>query len=137
MAETVAFELVSPEKLLVAEDAALVVVPGAEGNIGVLPRHVPLISTLRPGVIEVQKVRGTAEHSVFVAGGFLEVTGERCTVLAEAAVPVSQIDPAQVDQDLSDFAEDLADAKTDHERRAAEKALEVARAKKMALRASH
>lgn len=137
MAESIAFELVSPEKLLVAEDAAMVVVPGADGNIGVLPRHVPLISTLRPGLIEVQKVRGTVEHTVFVAGGFIEVTGERCTVLAEDATPVAMLDPATVDQEVADFAEDVADAKTDHERRLAERSLEIARAKKTALRVSH
>jgi F-type H+-transporting ATPase subunit epsilon len=96
-----------------------------------------LISTLRPGVIEVQKVRGTAEHTVFVAGGFIEVTGERCTVLAEDATPVAMLDPATVDQELADFAEDVADAKTDHERRLAERSLEIARAKKTALRVSH
>jgi F-type H+-transporting ATPase subunit epsilon len=137
MADRVAFELVSPEKLLVAEDAALVIVPGAEGNIGVLPRHVALISTLRPGVIEVQKVRGTAEHRVFVAGGFLEVTGERCTVLAEDAVPVEMLDAAAIDRDIADYIEDVADAKTEQERKTAEHALEVARAKKTALKMPH
>ena len=136
MAETVAFELVSPEKLLVSEDAALVVVPGTDGNIGVLPRHIPLISTLRPGVIDVYKTRGNSAHRVFVAGGFVEVTGERCTVLADQATPVDSLDVAAVDQELADLAEDIVDAKTDSERMAAERALVVARAKRTALKSS-
>ena len=136
MAETLAFELVSPEKLLVSEDAALVVVPGTDGNIGVLPRHIPLISTLRPGVIDVQKTRGDSAHRVFVAGGFVEVTGERCTVLADQATPIDSLDVAAVDQELADLAEDVVDAKTDSERMAAERALVVARAKRTALKSS-
>ena len=136
MADTVAFELVSPEKLLVSEDAALVVVPGTDGNIGVLPRHIALISTLRPGVIDVQKTRGESAHSVFVAGGFVEVTGDRCTVLAAEATPIDALDAAAIDQELADLAEDVADAKTDSERMAAERALDVARAKRTALRSS-
>ena len=136
MADTLAFELVSPERLLVSDDAAMVVVPGTDGNIGVLPRHIPLISTLRPGVIEVQKTRGESAHSVFVAGGFVEVTGDRCTVLAEEATAVDSLDSAAIDQALADLAEDLVDAKTDSERMAAERALTVVRAKKTAIKSS-
>ena len=135
MANMLAFELVSPETLLVSEEAALVVVPGTDGNIGVLPRHIPLISTLRPGVIEVQKARGESTHSVFVAGGFVEVTGDRCTVLADEAIPVTSLDMGEIDQALADLEEDLVDAKTESERVAAERSLAVVRAKKVALRA--
>src|SRR3546814_18203914 len=78
----VAFELVSPERLLLSEEVDMVVVPGEEGDFGVLVRHAPLISTLRPGVIKVHN-GGSVTEQIFVAGGFAEVTPSRCTVLAE------------------------------------------------------
>ena len=116
-ADKVEFELVSPERLLVSEQVDMVVVPGAEGDFGVLPRHAPLISTLRPGVIRVYEGREVRDR-IFVAGGFAEVTHERCTVLAEEAMPLADIDAAKVEQELKDLDEDLADAKTDAERAA-------------------
>ena len=85
MAEEFSFELVSPEKLLLAEEVDMVVVPGAEGDFGVLVGHAPLISSLRPGVIDTYN-GGKVANRIFVAGGFAEVTGERCTVLAEEAI---------------------------------------------------
>mgnify|MGYP003700703339 CR=1 FL=1 len=83
----VAFELVSPERLLLSEEVDMVEVPGEEGDFGVLVRHAPLISTLRPGVIKVHD-GGSVTQRIFVAGGFAEVTPQRCTVLAEEAVEV-------------------------------------------------
>ena len=136
MAGTVEFELVSPERLLLSEQVAMVVVPGAEGNFGVLPGHAPLISTVRPGVIDVYANRAEVSSRIFVAGGFAEVTPERCTVLAEEAVPVGEIDQAATAQLVADLTEDVADAKTDAERRAAEAALAVAQAKHAAVRSA-
>lgn len=115
--EKVEFELVAPERLLVSEAVEMVVVPGAEGDFGVLPRHSPLISTVRPGVIRIYE-NGNVTQRIFVAGGFAEVTPERCTVLAEEAVEVSEIDRAAVERRLQEAREDLADAKTDEERAA-------------------
>ncbi len=129
MAGTVEFELVSPERLLLSEQVAMVVVPGEEGNFGVLPGHAPLISTVRPGVIDVYASRAEISSRIFVAGGFAEVTPERCTVLAEEAVPVGEIDGAAAAQQVADLTEDVADAKSDAERRAAETALAIAKAK--------
>ena len=129
MAGTVEFELVSPERLLLSEQVAMVVVPGEEGNFGVLPGHAPLISTVRPGVIDVYASRAEISSRIFVAGGFAEVTPERCTVLAEEAVPVGDIDSAAAAQQVADLTEDVADAKSDAERRAAETALAIAKAK--------
>ena len=134
MAGTVEFELVSPERLLLSEQVAMVVVPGEEGNFGVLPGHAPLISTVRPGVIDVYATRAEVSSRIFVAGGFAEVTPDRCTVLAEQAVPVGDIDAAAVAQQVADLTEDVADAKTEAERRAAESALAVAKAKQAAAR---
>jgi F-type H+-transporting ATPase subunit epsilon len=133
MAEQVEFELVSPEKLLLSEPVDMVVVPGGDGNFGVLPRHSPLISTVRPGVIEVYN-KGAVEKRIFVAGGFAEVTGERCTVLAEEAVPVEEIDRAETEQALKDAREDLADAKEAADKKEIEGRIAVLEAKMDAIK---
>ena len=112
MAETTLFELVSPERLLMSRDVSMVVVPGTEGLFGVLPRHAPLISTLAPGVIDIYQ-DGTVVERIFVAGGFAEVTGDRCTVLAEQAIPVPELDTPAVEQELANLREELKDATED------------------------
>ena len=88
------FELVSPERLLLSEPVDMAVIPGTEGDFGVLAAHSLLISTLRPGVIEVWQGE-TVTNRLFVIGGFAEVTDTRCTVLADEAVPVDEIDAIQ------------------------------------------
>lgn len=104
MAEKLQFELVSPEKLLLSEAVAMVVVPGSEGNFGVLPGHALLISTVRPGVIDVYADEQTAvTERIFVSGGFAEVTPERCTVLADEALPISALDRAALEQQQKSF----------------------------------
>jgi F-type H+-transporting ATPase subunit epsilon len=132
MADQIQFELVSPERLVISRPVEMVVVPGSEGDFGVLPGHSLLISTVRPGVIAVFD-NGQVEERIFVAGGFAEVTGERCTVLAEQALAVSQIDRSRVDLELKDARDDLGDAKTEAERAVAEAAIAVAEAKIAAL----
>ena len=121
----VAFELVSPERLLLSEDVDMVVVPGEEGDFGVLTRHAPMISTLRPGVIKVHD-GGSVTEQIFVAGGFAEVTPARCTVLAQEALPVGDIDRAAAEQRLSDAKDDLLDAKNDSEKAVCEERVKVA-----------
>ena len=123
----VEFELVSPERLLMSEEVEMVVVPGEEGDFGVLIRHSPMISTLRPGVIQVHE-GGAVKESIFVAGGFAEVTPARCTVLAEEAIAVGEIDRPATEQRLSDARDDLLDAKSDSEKVLAEKQIAVAEA---------
>jgi F-type H+-transporting ATPase subunit epsilon len=103
----------------------MVVVPGEEGDFGVLVRHAPLISTLRPGVIKVHD-GGSVTEQIFVAGGFAEVTPQRCTVLAEEAMPVGEIDRAKAEQRLSDARDDLLDAKDAVEKAVAERQIKVA-----------
>ena len=122
--QQVEFELVSPEKLLLSQSVDMVVVPGEEGDFGVLPRHAPMISTVRPGVIAIYSGKEISER-IFVAGGFAEVTSERCTVLAEIAHPVKELDKATVQQQLQDAKEDLSDAKDDAGRDAARKQIEL------------
>jgi len=132
MADQIQFELVSPERLLVSEPVEMVVVPGTEGDFGVLPGHAPLVSSVRPGVIAVFEGSKVVQR-IFVAGGFAEVTGERCTVLAEEAMPVADIDRAAVEADIRAARDDLADAKNDAERVRAETQITAAEAKLGAL----
>src|ERR1700739_4423561 len=96
MADKLQFELVSPEKLLLSEPVHMVIVPGTEGNFGVLPGHALFISTVRPGVIDVYE-DNTVSERIFVSGGFAEVTPERCTVLADEAVPLSSLDRGAIE----------------------------------------
>lgn len=121
MADKVVFELVSPEKLLFSRDVDFVVVPGSEGDFAVLPGHAPFLSSLRPGIIEVHD-EGSETTGLFVAGGFAEATPERCTVLAETAVPVAEMDRAGVEKRQANAREDLQ-AHPDDEAAKAELAL--------------
>lgn len=88
--QTVNFELVSPERLVKSLPVGMVVVPCSEGNIGVLPGHSPLIGTVRPGVVDIHR-GGKVSERIFVSGGFVEVTPDRCTLLAEEATPVTEL----------------------------------------------
>jgi F-type H+-transporting ATPase subunit epsilon len=115
----VTFELVAPEKLLFSADVDMVVVPGAEGDFGVLPGHAPLISSVRPGVIDIYD-GGTdpkfIRERIFVAGGFAEVSGSRCTVLAEEASPLRDIDMADLEARRTAARARLSAADSDDER---------------------
>lgn len=127
MADKLQFELVSPERLVLSESVDMVVIPGAEGNFGAMPRHAPLISALRPGIIDVYQGKTVTER-IFVAGGFAEVTPERCTVLAEQAVRLKDIDRAAVERNLKELREDEGDAKTDQARQDVRARIAVAEA---------
>jgi F-type H+-transporting ATPase subunit epsilon len=99
MAERVQFELVTPERLLLSEMVEMVVIPGTEGNFGVLPGHAPLISTIRPGMIDIYEGQ-TVTRQIFVVSGIAEVTPERCTVLADEAVSPDTLDRGAIETDL-------------------------------------
>ena len=149
MADKIQFELVSPEKLLLAEQVGMVIVPGSEGNFGVLPGHALFISTVRPGIIDVFEDKTVTER-IFVAGGFAEVTPERCTVLADEAVPLASLDRGAIEAQtktlesnvagLRDQLQRLSGAERDEaarQLRAAERQLAVAAAKLAALETIH
>ena len=122
----VAFRLVMPERELLATEADMVVVPGSEGDFGVLPGHAPLISTVRPGVLEVFQ-GNKADKRFLVVGGFAEVTPERCTVLADEALPFESVTPEQLAERERAAEKVLAEAGTDAEKTAAAKNVAVAR----------
>jgi F-type H+-transporting ATPase subunit epsilon len=141
----VQFELVTPERLLVSRDVDMVVVPGTEGNFGVLPGHAPLISTIRPGTVDIYVGNAISER-IFVVGGIAEVTPERCTVLADEAMAPDSLDRGMLDAELTEIEGNLPSLReqlgrasgTDRDRLAAElRGLErqqsVARAKLQAL----
>lgn len=123
MADTFRFELVSPERLLVSADASEVLVPGSEGDFTVLPRHAPVLTTLRPGVLDVRLDDGTERH-IFVRGGFAEVDPESLTVLAQQAVDKADLDRDWLAQEIRNAEEDVADARDDETRDAAQTTLE-------------
>lgn len=121
MAQTFTFELVSPEKVLLSGQAEQVQLPGSEGDMTILPNHAPLISTLRPGVIDVVRSEGRAR--IFVRQAFAQVEPDRLTVLAEKAYDVSELKGAALSAEISAAEKDLADATTDEQRLVANQAL--------------
>jgi F-type H+-transporting ATPase subunit epsilon len=125
--DKVSFHLVAPERTLVSTEVDMVVVPGAEGDFGVLPQHSLLISLLRPGVIETYQGNQVTDR-IFVAGGFAEANERGCTVLAEEAMPVSEIVVEEARRRHSDAEDDVRDATSETERKRAERELAVAEA---------
>ncbi len=109
MADTFPFELVSPERLVVSEPVASVVVPGSEGEFEIMAGHAPFLATIRPGVLVVKPASGTP-RKVFVRGGFADVSPTGLTVLAEEAVPVEALKPERILQAIQNAEEDVADA---------------------------
>jgi F-type H+-transporting ATPase subunit epsilon len=127
MAGTFKFELVTPERMALSEDVAQVVVPGVEGEFTVLPGHAPVISALRPGVIEVAKP-DAGKTRIYVKGGFAEVDADRLTVLAERALDVAAMDAGTIAAELEAAEAELAAAADDASRLAAASAVERLRA---------
>lgn len=127
IADKVEFELVSPEKLLFSETVDMVVVPGSEGDFGVLPGHAPVISLVRPGVIDIHD-GGSVTRRIFVAGGFAEVNGERCTVLATEALSVDEIDRGATQARLETARKELSLAESDQDRARFDKDIAVCEA---------
>ena len=111
MAQKIAFDLVSPGKLLLSAEADMVTVPGTEGYMGVMAGHASLVSTLRAGMIDVQ-VDGKDDR-YFIKGGFAEINAGKITVLADEAIPMTELDLAVLDQRIADAQEDELAAETD------------------------
>jgi len=131
MADKVTFELVSPGRLLASEEVDMVVVPGEEGDFGVMPGHTPVLSTVRAGVVEIHN-DGQVTKRLFVEGGFAEATAERCTVLAEEATPLDEI-TAEAANDRLAKAQEAFNGADDESRAAAEKELRTAKVLAQAL----
>jgi F-type H+-transporting ATPase subunit epsilon len=113
------FELVSPARLLFSGDVESVVLPGTEGEMTILPMHAPVLSTLRPGVVTIVKSDSETDR-IFVRGGFAEVNAHGLTLLAETAIPMTELDAGAIAGQIKDAEEDVADAKDDESKRKAQ-----------------
>jgi len=112
MADMFKFELVSPERLLVSANVEQVLVPGSEGEFTMLAHHAPLLTSLRPGVLEIS-FGGVDRRRYFVRGGFAEVGPAGLTVLAETAIDLVELQADTLNRAIKDAEEDVADAKDD------------------------
>lgn len=117
MAAAFKFELVSPERLLMSEDVTEVDVPGSDGRFGVLAGHAPVMSTIEPGVIDITMADGK-QVKFFVRGGFADVSASGLTILAEKALPLAELKPAVMEQEIK-LAEGEIELATNDEARAA------------------
>ncbi len=124
MAETFKFELVSPEKLLLTQDVWQVVVPGTEGDFAVMPGHAPVLSTMRPGMIEIHATADDQGVRYFVAGGFAEASPTELTILAEEAIPEADLNRDNLELAIRNASDDLTDATTDSARTRAQETLD-------------
>ncbi len=120
---TVHFELVSPERLLMSAEAKGIVVPGTEGDFMVLPKHSPMMSTIRPGVVEVLEADKAEPTRLYIRGGFAEVTPTGLVILAEEAIFVAELSKSDLTQRITDAKEDLEDAKSSEETQLAEQTI--------------
>ena len=106
---TFQLEFVSPEKLLLSRPVEMALIPAAEGEMGILPGHAPMIVALRGGVITVTE-GGQVTERLFVAGGFAEVTPARVTILADEATPLEQLSRADAEQRIAECEKNFASA---------------------------
>ena len=109
MADTIQFDLVSPERSLASLEVKAVQIPGADGDMTAMPDHAPLITTLRPGILTVEAPGETSEYVVF--GGFAEIGTSGISVLAEKAVPKGEMTRADLDAMLEDARSAVENAK--------------------------
>lgn len=113
------FELVSPERLLVSEDVESVVIPGTEGELTVMANHAPMMTTVKPGVVIVKPVSGAEERYV-VYGGFADILPTGCTLLAEEATPIKDVERGDIAERIKAARHDVTNAHDDHARTKAE-----------------
>ena len=109
MADTMQFDLVSPERSLASVQATAVELPAVEGRMTAMPNHMPLITTLRPGLLKVEGPEGTLEY--LVTGGFAEINAEAMSVLAEKATPVDEVTRPHIDELVAEARAKLEAAK--------------------------
>ena len=125
----ISFDLVSPENLIFNDEVGMIIVPGKDGDIGVLPGHSKLLSSLRPGRVMVYGEDKNLLKSFFVSGGFVEVNPEKCIVLAEDVDEMNSLDKNNIEKEMQDLEDqDSEDSKQQ---------LSIVRAKISALNSSH
>ena len=132
MKNEIQFELVSPEEKLVSESVLRATIPGDVGEFGVGAEHMSLVSSLKPGVVTLVSECGE-ERKIFIAGGFADVTGANCTILAEEAVNVSDLDQSELEQKLQDLSEDLGLVEEEADKRRVNRDIALVKAKLQAV----
>ncbi len=136
MATTTLLELVTPEALVLREAIAMVVIPGVEGDMGVMADHAPSVSTLRPGLVALHEDMSAAPiRRIFVGGGVAEVTAERCIILAEEAIDLSDLSAQDAHARQKDAEAALAAATSEGDKTQAQAELAIAQAQVAALTA--
>jgi len=123
MAEKLKFELISPEKVVMSEQVDMVSVPGTEGEFGVFAGHAPVMTGIRPGMVDVI-VDDKTNRRIFVRGGFAEITAQGLTILSEEAIPIEELNRDMMGQQIKNAEEDLTDAKDDDARQKAQETLD-------------
>ena len=109
---TISFDLVSPESLIFNEDVGMIIIPGKDGDLGVLPGHSKIMSSLRPGRVMVYGEDKNLLKSFFVSGGFTEINPEKCIVLAESVDEMSELEKSLVEKEIQELeSKDSEDSK--------------------------
>lgn len=133
MSSTLHVDVVSAEALIYSGEATFVALPGEVGELGIYPRHTPLITRIRPGSVRVQKADG-GEEFVFVAGGILEVMPDHVTVLSDTAIRGEDLDEQRANEARAQAEEAVKNAKSDVDMARAQSELAVLAAELAALR---
>ena len=100
---TISFDLVSPENLILNDEVGTIIVPGKDGDLGVLPGHTQVMSSLRPGRVMIYNEDKNLVKSFFVSGGFAEINPEKCIVLAESAVELNSLDKSSIEKEIEEL----------------------------------
>lgn len=114
MSSKLHFRIVSPERLLFTDDVDMVIIPGIQGDFGVLSSHSPMVSTLRPGLVTIYS-NGDIKERVYVADGFAHVTEVGCTVLAEESIFLAEMDTEMLEETIKKAKQELENARTEEE----------------------
>ena len=125
---TISFDLVSPENLVFNDEVGTIIVPGKDGDLGVLPGHSQVMSSLRPGRVMVYSEDKNLVKSFFVSGGFAEINPEKCIVLAESVVELNSLDKSSIEKEIEELGS--------KESKESEEQLSIAKAKLEAISVS-
>ena len=132
MMDSLHFSLISPERVLIDCPASMVVIPGVEGEFGILPNHAPLMTLLGPGVVTIYQ-NDEIFTKIFVDGGFAEVTPEKCVALVTAGTPLDSLNKTSLEMEIQNLLDNRTSSVTPEERQKADRRLAIARAKLMQL----
>lgn len=122
------FQLVSPEKMLYADDVSMVTIPASKGEMGILPNHAPMVVTLIPGIINIYQEH-TVEEKIFIGGGFANINESGCQVMADEGIPVADIHPEEVEAHIEEVMLELEADQEEDVRASLEQNLSIERAK--------